>query len=193
MGQDSLLVWGEVLALPYGSLSRCAVDLKPGPPPGFSEGSCDPAAVTQERAPPDYLSVKHRFHVSRDQPSSQKSPVACEHGHRLATSCSLFKRNPESSFCTGIICKCCHLFEFATVGSTCLGFSSVLGLGWRLCPSNLMLICWLLHSSHVYSLVRRQIIWSIGIMGLVAGAGSISFRDGNDGILVKVRLFRVTA
>lgn len=33
MGQDSLLVWGEVPALPYGSLSRCAVDLKPRPPP----------------------------------------------------------------------------------------------------------------------------------------------------------------
>lgn len=33
MGQDSLLVWGEVLALLYGSLSRCAVDLKPRPPP----------------------------------------------------------------------------------------------------------------------------------------------------------------
>lgn len=30
-------------------------------------------------------------------------------------------------------------------------------------------------------------------MGFVAGAGSISFRDRNDGILVKVRLFRVSS
>lgn len=30
-------------------------------------------------------------------------------------------------------------------------------------------------------------------MGLVAGAGSISFRDRNDGILVKVRLVRVSS
>lgn len=97
---------------------------------GLSEEPCDPAAIAQERTPLGCLSVKDSFHVSREQPFSQKSPVSCERGHRLAKSCPLFSKETQNPvFVQAQFVPADFTFKLATVG-----YARARPGSWRVCP-----------------------------------------------------------